>query len=131
MMDLRETLRSVISGLPEGSSVTLPRSVLASWLDGTGEDPTGAHDGLPVAVADLTVSVLAEALGRAENTVRGWMSNVPGAYKIGGEWRVPRAEWRAYLDSLGSEEKVPMKVRSNRAVALGDWRRARAKGHAV
>ena len=65
--------------------MTLPRTVIASWLHEAGEDSSEAHDGRRVMVADLTVPELAKALRKAESTVRGWMPNVPGAYKLGGD----------------------------------------------
>lgn len=55
-------------------------------------------------VADLTVSDIAEAHGKAESTVRAWLHAVPGAYRLGNELRVSRRAWRAYLDRLAGED---------------------------
>lgn len=74
-------------------------------------------------VADLTVADLAEDLGKSESTIRSWLP-IPGAYKLGAEWRIPREAWRAYLDRLaeqGSEE--PPGIRSKPSADLGAWRK--------
>ena len=66
---------------------------------------------------------LAEALDKGESTVRGWMSDVEGAYRLGNEWRVPREAWRAYLASLADDgDDGPATVRSKASADLGDWR---------
>lgn len=122
-MELSERIRDLLSGLPEGASVTLPRRVLVSWLEEAGGGAEAGARGPREDVADLTVPELADALGRAESTVRGWLPDVPGAYKLGGEWRVPRPAWRAYLDGLAQEEdEETPEVRSKRTAGLGDWR---------
>lgn len=55
-------------------------------------------------VADLTVADIAEAHDRATSTVRQWLAQVPGTYKLGSEIRISRAAWRRYLDSLPGED---------------------------
>lgn len=127
MDPLRDRLRRLVSGLPDGASVTLPRAVLVSWLEDAGEAAHGLPDGDQDRVADLTVPELAEALGRAENTVRGWMPDVPGAYKLGAEWRVSRRAWRAHLATLAEDDSDtdPPPVRSDRTADLGAWREKR------
>lgn len=126
MDTVREKVRQIVSGLPEGASVTLPRKVLAGWLeDGAGSAETAAQ-GRQAHVADLTVEEIAEALEQAASTVRGWMPDVRGSYKIGGRWRISRRDWRAYLDGLADQEDDgPPEVRSNRRSGLDDWRKER------
>lgn len=126
-MTLRERLRQVVRGVPDEGAVTLPVSTLRAWLEeaGDGLSEEGSEvNGRPV--ADLTVPELADALDRSASTVRGWLPDVPGAYKLGSEWRVPRAAWRAYLDELAEDEaEVPLEVRSRPGAELSDWRRER------
>jgi hypothetical protein len=117
----------MIEGVPEGGAVTLPREAVARWLEEAADGPKDAAHSTNGDVADLTVTDLAEALDRSESTVRGWLPDVPGSYKLGQEWRVPRDAWRAYLDGLAakSEEGGPPEVRSRPGAALGDWREER------
>lgn len=121
MASLEARIRRMIDGLPPGASVTLSRSTLEGWLDGDREDEPAWKEADPV--ADLTVEEIAEAHGKAESTVRGWLQDVPGTYRLGNELRVPREAWREYLDNLsenGAGERP--KVRSKRSADLGSWR---------
>lgn len=124
MQSLAEKLRALIHGVPPGGSVTLPREAVEAWLTERGEEGGGpsAGGGLEP-VADLTVPMLAEELDRSVSTVRGWMPDIPGAYKLGTEWRVSRADWRAHLRSLqGDGDDGPPQVRSKASADLGNWR---------
>lgn len=121
MASLEDRIRRMIDGLPPGASVTLSRSTLEGWLGGDREDEPAWMDADPV--ADLTVEEIAQAHDKAESTVRGWLQDVSGTYRLGNEWRVPREAWREYLDSLsenGADERP--KVRSKRSADLGSWR---------
>lgn len=121
MASLEARIRRMIDGLPPGASVTLSRSTLEGWLDGDREDEPAWKEADPV--ADLTVEEIAEAHDKAESTVRGWLQDVPGTYRLGNELRVPREAWREYLDGLsenGAGERP--KVRSKRSADLGSWR---------
>lgn len=123
-MKVAERLRRAVEGVPAEGAVTLPVRAVRRWLDeaedgGARRDGTGRGED----VADLTVAELAEELDRAESTVRGWLPDVPGAYKLGGEWRVPREAWREYLDGLAEDEdEGPPEVRSAPSASLDDWR---------
>lgn len=120
MASLQVRIRRLVDGLPQGASVTLSRSTLKEWIEG--EPEAEAHAGDVEPVADLTVEEIAEAHGKAESTVRGWLQEVPGTYRLGNELRVPREAWREYLDSLsenGAGDRP--KVRSKRSADLGSW----------
>lgn len=119
---VREKVADIVDSIPEGASVTLPRRVLADWLDADADACENGGHGDERAVADLTVEDIAQAHGKAESTVRGWLQEVPGAYRLGNELRVPREAWRAYLDSLSDGDDGPAKVRSKRTADLGSWR---------
>lgn len=122
-MTVAERLRQAVEGVPEEGSVTLPVRAVRRWFEEAGEEARRVRNGGEAAVADLTVPELAEELGRSESTVRGWLPDVEGAYKLGSEWRVPRDAWRAYLDSLAETDgERPASVRSSPAAELDDWR---------
>lgn len=106
--------------------MTVPRAAVVRWLEEAGEDvETSARNGRPE-VADLTVEELAEALELSPSTVRGWLPDVPGTYKLGGAWRISREGWRAYLDQLADEEEdEPTEVRSKPSSDLSEWREKR------
>lgn len=121
MANLEARIRRMIDGLPQGASITLSRSTLEGWIDDETESGAPARAREPV--ADLTVEEIAEAHGKAESTIRGWLQDVPGTYRLGNELRVPREAWREYLDGLsenGAGERP--KVRSKRSADLRSWR---------
>lgn len=97
---LRARLDRIRSVLPSSaSSVTLTREDLDELLGRPDQvDPIG----------DLTVQDIAEELGKAESTVRTWLTSsggIPGAYKLHGrEWRVPPSALREYLRRGGKAE---------------------------
>lgn len=84
-------------------------------------------NGDPGAMADLTVADVAEALGRAESTVRGWLlEGALAGYKLRGrEWRVPRASLREFLDRQGDSKPTPVDGDD-----ISAWRRYRKDGTA-
>lgn len=129
MDTLARKLRRLIEGVPEGGAVTLPREAVAQWLQEVGEGAGSAETNGRPEVADLTVEEIAEALELSPSTVRAWMPDVAGAYKLGGAWRVSRADWRAYLDRRAEdEEEGPAEVRSRPSAELDDWRDEREDG---
>lgn len=108
-MTLRARLEALLDALPPGGSVTLDREALEELLgaEGSGSEP----------VADLTVEEVAQELGRAPSTVRGWLGaeDLEGYRLRGREWRVPREALRAFLEEErgnGREETSD----------LGSWR---------
>lgn len=122
-MNVADRLRQAVDGLPDEGAVTLPVEAVRRWLEEADDAPSngdGAGKGAPV--ADLTVAELAEELDKSESTVRSWMPEVEGAYRLGNEWRVPRRAWRRHLDRLADDgDEGPPTVRSG-AVDLGGWR---------
>lgn len=98
---LRTRLHRLRSALPSSASaVTLTREDLDELLGRPDEvDPVG----------DLTVQDIARELGKAESTVRTWLTShggIPGAYKLHGhEWRVPPSALREYLRRGGKAEE--------------------------
>lgn len=123
MHDLAEKLNRLIAGVPPGGSVTLPREAVEAWLKESCAGDVKGQDGGTEPIADLTVPELAEELDRSKSTVRGWMPDLPGAYKLHGEWRISRADWRAYLENLRDDgEDGPATIRSKRSADLASWR---------
>lgn len=118
--ELRAHLRQLAAMLPPEGSVTFSRTDLERLV---GDRP--ADDG-QAELADLTVEELAEELGRAASTVRAWGRRIPGAYRLGREWRFPRAAVRDWLDDGAPLEGGNAPRRG--AVDLGAWRDERRSG---
>lgn len=96
---------------------------LASLLDGEPQ-PTGGTVG---PLADLTVEQVADAIGRAPSTVRGWLqTGALDGYKLNGrDWRVGRGSLRAYQDAQRVSPPVAPPAGSDpRSSSLSDWRYA-------
>jgi len=119
---LQDRIRALVEALPSANSaVTLTRADLKELLQATESGtPSRRNRG------DLTVEDVAEEVGRAPSTVRGWL--IAGAlrgYKLNGrDWRVPRSALREYLRSQGAERPEPSQGDD---VDIGEWRRVRGK----
>lgn len=112
--DLRDRLRTLAQALPPGGSVTFTQDGLLELIGDRPETEAAPLD-------DLTVEELAEEMGRAASTVRGWASRIPGAYRLGREWRFPRGAVRAWLDA--GAELEGLERRPGAPVDLGSWRK--------
>ena len=115
-LDLVERLRTLAAALPADGSVTFSRADLEAL---TGLEPT-AEPKADTTLADLTVEGLAEELGRSPSTVRGWAPQIDGAYRLGREWRFPRAAVRAWLDK--QKEGPAERKAAGGPADLGSWR---------
>lgn len=117
-MSLRSHLASVVEGMPEGASVSLPVDWIRSLLE---EEPEA---GVPEL---LDLEEVAEIVGRAVSTVRTWCNTgeLEGAFKLRGrEWKVPREALRRFLEEQGSERPDPT---PSGPVDLGSWRTQRER----
>jgi excisionase family DNA binding protein len=118
-MSLSNRLRQLVDALPsDSSSVTLTRSDLAALLEG---EEQGGEVLAPE--RDLTVEQVAEAMGRACSTVRGWLiaGELRGFKLNGRDWRVPRAALRAYRDAQAAGKADPEPEMEG--VDISAWRR--------
>jgi excisionase family DNA binding protein len=88
-MNLHDRLEAMCEAVPPGGSVTIPRDWLAAELD---HDESMDDDPL----TDLTLQQVADAFDRSVGTVRTWCNTGRlDAYKLGKEWRIPRASLAA------------------------------------
>ena len=103
----------------------LPGTALvpSSWV----MEQLGAEADEVEAIADLTIAEIATEMDRAPSTVRSWIPQIDRAYKLGREWRVPRAALRAYLDALAAPKKL---MPTAAPPDLGSWRK-HLKGEAA
>jgi excisionase family DNA binding protein len=119
-MSLTDQLRRMRDSLPsDASCVTLTRADLTALL---------ADDGPEDLSRDLTVEGVAEQVGRAPSTVRGWLiAGQLQGYKLNGrDWRVTRRALQAFLTRQSEPEPEPLP--QGRA-DISAWRRLR--GHAT
>lgn len=106
-------LRQHLAPLPDDASV--PVGWVRSYFE---PDPEPAET--RERIADLRVPEVAEELGRAPSTVRGYIRRGElDAYRFGREYRIRPSAVRAFLDKQ-AEEPVSVDVES---ADLGSWRR--------
>lgn len=115
-----ERLARLLGKLPPDA--LLPAGWVLEQLEGAPAD-----DDDPV--MDLSVEQAAEALAKAPSTIRGYCSGglLPGAYKVGRSWRIPRASLRRYGEKSPEGELAATLGRSQR-VNLSSWRQLRRSG---
>lgn len=119
---LHDWLRRLIAALPsEESSVTLSRCDLETLLH-LGDD--GGYPG-DRSRRDLTIPEVADEVGRAPSTVRGWLvSGKLRGYKLNGrDWRVPPGALRVYLDRQPRNERTAVQAGGE---DLSAWRKFRS-----
>jgi hypothetical protein len=121
-ISLYARLRRLAADLPSGAQVTLTRADLAR-LTGLEQE----EEAVPaVPIKDLTVEDISAELGGVPlSTVRGWMPDIPGAYKHGRAWRVPRIAFRTWLDNKArppATAQAPETRENTGSVDLSSWR---------
>lgn len=126
-MSLADRLRQLASLLPDGGSVSLPKTALLEMVESEG--------GQAVTVTtspepDLTVADIARETGRAESTARGWFEH--GALKghrfNGREWRATRADFEAFKKRPRKPSDSTPEPTPGRTPDLGAWRKLRKAG---
>ena len=114
-----EELQTLYESMPLGSTINLPRDDIAELLD-----ELTPPDDEALEVSDLTLFAVAERVGRAPSTVRGWCSRglLVGAYRLNGrDWRVPPAALDAFLEAQGTRRAAASKGSSG-GTDLSAWR---------
>ena len=112
-----DELLTLYHSMPPGSAINLPRDDIAKLL----EELTPPDDEA-LEVSDLTLFDVADRVGRAPSTVRGWCSRglLTGAYRLNGrDWRVPPAALDAFLEAQGTHQAPPGSLG---ATDLSAWR---------
>ncbi len=117
-MTIQERLRQLASALPSNNSaVTLTRADLLALAADAGEAVPSS--------GDLTVDEIAEEMGRASSTVRGWL--IAGSlrgYKLNSrDWRVPRSALKEYVNA--QEGATAYTEAKYNGVDISDWRKVR------
>ena len=116
-MGERQLLES-IRGLPPEAQVPV------GWIReqiGRGQQRAVADEEL----VDLTVAGVAELLGRAPSTIRGWLSSGKlRGYKLGREWRIPRSALRELSNGKPDDngQRPGLSARRGPKSTLGAWR---------
>ncbi len=89
---MEDRLRTLADALPDGAAVTLPVSLIRSWLVQSVPADPDHH-------ADMTVADVAAMLDRSPQTVRAWIRHGDlDAYRLRGrEYRVTRGALEAFL----------------------------------
>lgn len=118
-MSLHALLKTMVQGMPPGSSITLPTDWLVRQLEEADKRP-GSTDDL------LTVEDVAERLGRAASTVRGWCGQgvLEGAFRLRGKsWRIPESSFHAFLQKQAPKGEADPPAEDE--IDVGRWRRHR------
>ena len=123
-LTVEDRLRRLADALPDGAAVTLPVSLIRSWLVQGG--PAEADPN-----ADMTVAEVATLFNRSPQTVRTWIRHGDlDAYRLHGrEYRITTRALEAFLKQQRAgtvPPPRPERVSGARAANLGAWRAARS-----
>ncbi len=121
-LTVEDRLRTLADALPDGASVTLPVSLIRSWLIQSGSADSER-------AVDMTVAEVASLLSRSPQTIRTWIRQGDlDAYRLRGrEYRVTRVALAAFLAHQQDRAAPQSSLRSSggRSASLGSWRSAR------
>ena len=115
-----DELRTLYESMPPGSAINLPRDGIGELLDELTEPDSDGRE-----VIDLTLSEVADRVGRAPSTVRSWCSRglLTGAYRLNGrDWRIPAPALDTFLEAQGTRQAAASKG-SQGVTELSAWRR--------
>lgn len=89
-MTARDHLEALVTGLPDGTVVT----VRADWIKELLSAPESAERATEAPSLDLTVEEVAAAFQCTPQCIRNWLreGRFPRAWHLGREWRIPRAD---------------------------------------
>jgi excisionase family DNA binding protein len=121
-LTVEDRLRTLADALPDGAAVTLPVSLIRSWLVQGG--PADADHN-----ADMTVAEVATLFNRSPQTVRTWIRHGDlDAYRLHGrEYRITAMALEAFQQQqqAGAVSPLPQSATSTRAANLAAWRATR------
>jgi excisionase family DNA binding protein len=126
-MTIQERLRRMVAVMPEEGSVSLPVATLRQWLaaDDRADEPAAACLETSLPDAGLTVAQVAAHTKRKTSTVRGWLlaGRFPEAFRLGREWRIPKADLARFLGPREAPQHEPTRDRELSGKGdLGAWR---------
>ena len=117
-MCLVDRLRTIIDGMPDGGSVSLPVTWLRDQLAQEGDGPGVGRL--------LTLGEAGAIVGRSASTVRTWANSgqLEGAFKLQNRsWTIPESALQRFIERQQSGEHEPPTVRESGPVDLGAWRK--------
>ncbi len=118
-LTVEDRLRTLADALPDGAAVTLPVSLIRSWLVQGG--PADADHN-----ADMTVAEVATLFNRSPQTVRTWIRHGDlDAYRLHGrEYRITARALEVFQQQqqAGAVSPQPERTASTRAANLAAWR---------
>lgn len=125
-MRVIERLRLLVESAP--SDATVPVRWIGELLaqDDASIEPALRSNGSDPVMPDLSVDEIMTATSRERPTVIGWIhgGEFPGAYELDGrEWRIPRADWQAFLDRERQGRPPEPVPNGGEGVDLGRWRK--------
>lgn len=132
-MRVIQRLRRLVESAPPDA--TVPVRWIGEVLDGdeANVEPAIRANGSDPVLPDLSVDDLMSATSRERPTVIGWIHDgyFPGAYKLNGrEWRVPRSDWKAFLNRERQGHDRDPTPSGGQDVDLGRWRKQFARERA-
>ena len=117
-MSLVDRLKTILLGMPDGGSVSLPVAWLRDLIDAEGDAPGMGRL--------LTLEEAGEVVGRSPGTIRTWANSgqLEGAFKLQNRsWRVPEKALQSFIERQQAGKHEPPTVRNSGSVDISGWRK--------